>query len=62
MLIGKPAPFVRTFVEAVDDAIREHHPSHARSATQPAILILEIMTYQAWGQPEGRAWIRAQAP
>jgi DDE superfamily endonuclease len=34
MLIGKPAPFVRTFVEAVDDAIREHHPSHAMSATQ----------------------------
>src|SRR5207253_6853979 len=34
MLIGKPAPFVRTFVDAVDDAIRAHHPSHAMSATQ----------------------------
>src|SRR6266699_3262647 len=34
MIIGKPAPFVRTFVEAVDDAIRAHHPSHAMSATQ----------------------------
>src|SRR3989475_5679301 len=34
MLIGKPAPFVRPFVEAVDDAIRAHHPSHAMSATQ----------------------------
>src|SRR5213592_1067718 len=34
MLIGKPAPFVRTFVEAVDDAIRAQHPSHAMSATQ----------------------------
>ena len=34
MLIGKPAPFVRTFVEAVDDAIREHYPSDAMSATQ----------------------------
>src|SRR5437899_12151584 len=34
MVIGKPAPFVSTFVEAVDDAIREHHPSHAMSATQ----------------------------
>lgn len=31
------------------------------SAT-PAILILEITTYQAWGQPEVRVWIRAQAP
>ena len=38
MLIGKPAPFVRAFVEAVDDAIREHHPSHAMSATQRAWL------------------------
>jgi len=38
MLIGKPAPFVRTFVEAVDDAIRAHHPSHAMSATQRAWL------------------------
>jgi len=27
-----------------------------------AILILEITTYQAWGQPEVRVWIRAQAP
>ena len=26
MVIGKPAPFVRAFVEAVDDAIREHQP------------------------------------
>ena len=34
MILGKPAPFVSAFVEAVDDAIREHHPSHAMSATQ----------------------------
>ena len=32
MILGKPAPFVRAFVEAVDDAIREHHPSHAMSS------------------------------
>jgi len=38
MIIGKPAPFVSAFVEAVDDAIREHHPSHAMSATQRAWL------------------------
>ena len=38
MVIGKPAPFVRAFVEAVDDAIREYHPSHAMSATQRAWL------------------------
>jgi hypothetical protein len=38
MIIGKSAPFVRAFVEAVDDAIREHHPSHAMSATQRAWL------------------------
>jgi hypothetical protein len=34
MILGKPAPFVRAFVETVHDAIREHHPSHAMSATQ----------------------------
>jgi hypothetical protein len=34
MILGKPAPFVRAFVEAMDDAIREHHPRHAMSATQ----------------------------
>ena len=40
MMIGKPAPFGRAFVEAVDDAMREHHPSHAMSATQRAGLAL----------------------
>ena len=38
MVIGKPAPFVRAFVAAVDDAIREYHPSHTMSATQRAWL------------------------
>jgi hypothetical protein len=38
MIIGTPAPCVRACVEAVDDAIREHHPSHAMSATQRAWL------------------------
>src|SRR5712691_8867128 len=38
MILGKPAPFVSAFVEAVDAAIREHHPSHAMSATQRAWL------------------------
>ena len=33
MVIGKPAPFVRAFVEAVDAAMCEHHPRHAMSAT-----------------------------
>jgi hypothetical protein len=34
MIIGKPAPFVRAFVEAVDAAIRAHQPSHGMSAMQ----------------------------
>src|SRR5262250_2632369 len=34
MLIGKPAPFVRAFVEVVDEAIREQSPSHGMSAMQ----------------------------
>ncbi len=38
MMIGNPAPCGRAFVEAVDDAIRAHHPSHAMSATQRAWL------------------------
>ena len=34
MLIGQPAPFVRTFVDVVDEAMREQSPSHGRSAMQ----------------------------
>jgi hypothetical protein len=34
MVIGKPAPFVRAFVDAVDAAIRAHQPHHAMSVTQ----------------------------
>jgi hypothetical protein len=33
-VLGKPAPFVRAFVTAVDEAIRAHHPSHGM-ATLP---------------------------
>jgi hypothetical protein len=38
MIIGKPAPFVRAFIEAVDTAIRASQPQHAMSATQRAWL------------------------
>jgi DDE superfamily endonuclease len=38
MLIGKPAPFVSAFVDAVDAAIRAHQPQHAMSGTQRAWL------------------------
>ena len=34
MILGKPAPFVSAFVEAVDAVIREHHPSHGLSTIQ----------------------------
>jgi hypothetical protein len=34
MIIGKPAPFVSAFVEAVDEAIREQSPHHGMSAIQ----------------------------
>src|SRR5215510_9828824 len=34
MVIGKPAPFVSAFVDAVDAAIRKHQPHHAMSVTQ----------------------------
>jgi hypothetical protein len=42
MVIGQPAPFVRTFVAAVDDAIRESHPRHTMSATQRAWLAFGV--------------------
>jgi hypothetical protein len=38
MVIGKPAPFVRAFIDAVDGAIRASPPSHTMSATQRAWL------------------------
>src|SRR3989441_3203669 len=34
MIIGKPAPFVRTFIDAVDQAIRQDHPDSGLSAMQ----------------------------
>src|SRR6266496_6509981 len=34
MLIGKPAPFVSTFVAAVDEALRAHQPNCGLSAIQ----------------------------
>ena len=33
MVIGKPAPFVSAFVEAVDAVIRAHQPNHVMSVT-----------------------------
>ena len=38
MVIGKPAPFVSAFVDAVDEAIRAQSPSHGMSAMQRAWL------------------------
>ena len=38
MLIGTPAPFVSAFVDAVDETIREHSPSHGMSTMQRAWL------------------------
>jgi len=28
MILGKPAPFVSAFIDAVDDAIRAYQPHH----------------------------------
>src|SRR2546428_5497394 len=38
MIIGKPAPFVRAFVDVVDGGIRLNSPSHGMSAMQRAWL------------------------
>ncbi len=40
MIIGKPAPFVRAFVDAVDEAIRAQSPSPGMSAMQRTWLAL----------------------
>ena len=34
MILGKPAPFVRAFIDAVDEAIRQQNPNHGMSAIQ----------------------------
>lgn len=34
MILAKPAPFVSTFIDAVDEAIRQEHPHHGMSAIQ----------------------------
>jgi hypothetical protein len=38
MVIGKPLPLVRAFVEAVDKAIAAHSPGHRLSTLQRAWL------------------------
>src|SRR5205807_3616128 len=55
MRMGKPAPFVLAFVEAGDDASREHHPSHALSATQRAWLALCVTAILV---PNSMGWAR----
>ncbi len=34
MILAKPAPFVSTFIDAIDDVIRQDHPNQAMSAMQ----------------------------
>jgi hypothetical protein len=36
MVIGKPAPFVRAFVDAIDEVMREHSPGQGLSVIQRA--------------------------
>src|SRR5262249_38376164 len=38
MIIGKPAPFVNAFIDAVDETIRAHSAPHGMSALQRAWL------------------------
>ena len=57
MISGTPAPFGRACVEAVDDAMRARHPSHAMSATQRAwlafgVTAVLITTAMCWARLE----------
>jgi hypothetical protein len=38
MLLETPAPFVSAFVEAIDETLRQHSPSHGMSTMQRAWL------------------------
>jgi hypothetical protein len=42
MVMGKPAPFVSAFVDAVGTAIRTHQPQHALSGTQRTWLAVRL--------------------
>jgi hypothetical protein len=53
MVMGKPAPFVRAFVDAVDAAIRTHQPQHALSGTQRTWLAFYIDVHKKIREPEG---------
>ena len=44
MIIGKPAPFVRTFLDAVDQALRQDHPDSGLSARQRSWLAFCVTT------------------
>jgi hypothetical protein len=46
MVIGKPAPFVSAFVDAVDAAIRTHQPQHALSGGCVANFAQEVVKGQ----------------
>ena len=35
MILGKPAPFVSAFIDAVDDAIRAHQPAPSSGSPKP---------------------------
>jgi len=58
MLLGKPAPFVRTFVDAVDEARRAQRPSHGMSAIPrtwlafcvTAVLVTNAICWARWAR------------
>jgi hypothetical protein len=52
MIIGKPAPFVRTCIDAVDQALRQDHPDSGLSAMQRSWLAFcvtaTLVTHAIW--------------
>ena len=47
MLLGKPAPFVRTFIDAVDQVIRQDHPDSGLAAMQRSWLAFCVASITA---------------
>ena len=52
MIMGKPAPFVRPFIAAVDHALRQDHPASGLSAMQRSWLAFcvtaTLVTHAIW--------------
>ena len=55
MIIGKPAPLVRTFIDTVEQGLRQDHPDSGLSAMQRSWLALCVTAMLV---PHSMCWAR----